>query len=66
MRKIGLSVAVAALALVAIGAWGASTATTTQARFDAVEGTQIDPAQLTMNAKDMPETEFVDYTFVYN
>lgn len=66
MRKIGLSIAVATLALVAIGAWGASTATTTQARFNAVEGTTIDTTRLMVNAKELHETEFVDYTFVFN
>jgi hypothetical protein len=66
MRKIGLFAAVATLALVAVAAWGTSTASTTYARFDVVPAAQIDTRQLVAAAKEMPEIEFVDYTFVYN
>ena len=66
MRKIALSAVVATSALAAVAAWAASTASTTYARVDVLPGAQIDLAQLMMNATDLPEMEFVDYTFVYN
>jgi hypothetical protein len=63
MRKIGLFAAVATLVLVGVGAWAGSTS---QARVDVVPGIRFDPAELMVNTKDLPEVEFVDYTFVYN
>jgi hypothetical protein len=66
MRKMGFFAIAATLALVAVGAWATSTASTSQARVDVLPVVQIDTMQMTTNAKDMPETEFVDYTFVYN
>jgi len=27
---------------------------------------QIDPLQMTLNAKDLPSTHYLDYTFVFN
>ncbi len=64
MRKIGLfTAAAAALVLVGVGAWAGSTS---HARVDALPGDRFDPAELMMNTKDLPEVEFVDYTFVFN
>lgn len=63
MRKIALFAVAATLALAGIGAWAAST---THARVDVPAGDRIDPAHLTMNAKELPAAEFVDYTFVFD
>jgi len=31
-----------------------------------VAAPQIDPLQMTLNAKDLPSTQYLDYTFVFN
>ena len=63
MRKIALFAVAAVLILAGVTGWVAST---TQARIEgpvAAEG--IDPTQITMNARDLPIQEFVDYTLVF-
>jgi hypothetical protein len=60
MRKISLF-AVAAVAI-GLGAWAAST---TNARIAPPMGHGIEPFQLMINAKELPTTEFADYTFVF-
>ena len=63
MRNI-IIVTAACLALVAgIGAWATST---TQARVATPAGDPLDPMQIMSSAKNLPATEFVDYTFVFN
>jgi hypothetical protein len=60
MRKI--SMFAAALVLIGIGAW----AVTTNERVAASTPAGIDPLQMMVNAKDLPSTRYVDYTFVFN
>ena len=60
MRKI--SIFVAALVLVGIGAWSQ----TTNGRVDAATPVGIDPLQITKSAKGLSQTQIVDYTFVFN
>jgi hypothetical protein len=63
MRKIGL-LAIAALMLAGVGGWVAST---THARHEApIAAGGIDPSQISINARDLPIEEFVDYSFVFN
>ena len=63
MRKIGL-LAIAALMLAGVGGWVAST---THARVEApIAAGGIDPSQISINARDLPIEEFVDYSFVFN
>jgi hypothetical protein len=64
MRKISMYVVATFLVLTGVGGWIAST---TQARIEAptmAEG--IDPLQMMTNARDLPATEFTDYTFVFS
>ena len=60
MRKI--SMFAAALVLIGIGAW----AVTTSERVPASTPAGIDSLQMMVNAKDLPSTQYVDYTFVFN
>jgi negative regulator of sigma E activity len=62
MRKIGLIAVAAALALVGIGGWMEWVTSSSQARLATPTLESVDPTQLTMNAKDLPVAEFVDYT----
>ena len=63
MRKIGL-LAIAALMLAGVGGWVAST---THARVEApIAAGGIDTSQISINARDLPIEEFVDYSFVFN
>ena len=48
--------------LIGIGAW----AVTTNQRVAASTPDGIDPLQMMANAKDLPATQYVDYTFVFN
>jgi hypothetical protein len=65
MRKIGLFAVAAALALVGIGGWMEWVTSSSQARL-APAGDPIDTMQIMTNAKNLPQAEFVDYTFIYN
>src|SRR6516225_1094886 len=57
MRKVRF-----AAALVLIGtAW-----VVVAAANQRVAAPQIDPLQMTLNAKDLPSTQYLDYTFVFN
>jgi hypothetical protein len=63
MRKIDL-LAIAALMLAGVVVWVAST---TPARVAApIAAGGIDPSQISINARDLPIEEFVDYSFVFN
>jgi hypothetical protein len=64
MRKISLYVIATFLVLTGVGGWIAST---TQARVEApVLAETINPSQIGMNARDLPNAQFTDYTFVFN
>ena len=63
MRNICPFAVVAALILAAVGGWVGSA---TYARVQPPMGAVVDPSPLMMNAKDLPATEFVDYTFVFH
>ena len=60
MRKI--SIFVAALVLVGIGAWSQAT----NGRVDAATPVGIDALHMMESAKGLSETQIVDYTFVFN
>jgi hypothetical protein len=62
MRKISLFTAAAALILVGIGAWAAST---TQARVDIPAEAGIDPSPMMVNRSDLPTEHYVDYSLVF-
>jgi hypothetical protein len=57
MRKISL---VAAIALILAGA-----TSTAQARIDVPAGAQIDPSQITMGARHLPDAHYDDYSLVF-
>jgi hypothetical protein len=62
MRKI--SVIATFLILTGVGGWIAST---TQARVEGPTLAEtINPSQIGMNARDLPNAQFTDYTFVFN
>ena len=62
MRKI--SVITTFLVLTGVGGWIAST---TQARVEGpILAETINPSQIGMNARDLPNAQFTDYTFVFN
>jgi hypothetical protein len=62
MRKI--SVIATFLVLTGVGGWIAST---TQARVEGpILAETINPSQIGMNARDLPNAQFTDYTFVFN
>lgn len=60
MRKI--SIFVAALVLVGIGAWSQ----TTNGRVDAAVPVGTDPLHMMENAKGLSQTQIVDYSLVFN
>ena len=60
MRKI--SMFVAALILIAVGAW----AITTTPRVVASTPVGIDPFQMMTNTRNLPATHYVDYTLIFN
>jgi Flp pilus assembly protein CpaB len=63
MRKTTLiAAAAAAVMLVCVGGWVASTPNATAA---ATPAEQIDIMQMTVNAKDLPTQYFRDMTFVF-
>jgi len=58
-----ISFVVATLILTGFGLWGALSS---HAQVEAAALTvSIDPSQMTINAHDLPTTEFIDYTFVF-
>jgi hypothetical protein len=62
MRKI--SVIATFLILTGVGGWIAST---TQARVEGPTLAEtINPSQIGMNTRDLPNAQFTDYTFVFN
>jgi hypothetical protein len=63
MRKTTLFAVATALIATGFGVWAAST---TNARVSPSIGQGIEPFQLTVNAKELPSVEFVDYTFVFH
>jgi hypothetical protein len=64
MRNIIVATAAGlVLAVSFIGGWATSTS---QARVATLASDQINPTQITMNAKNLPTVEFVDYTFVFS
>ena len=60
MRKISLFVA--ALVLIAIGAWFQ----TTNGRVDAATSVGTDPLHMMENARGLSQTQIVDYNLVFN
>jgi hypothetical protein len=62
MRKTTL-IAAAAVSLICVGGWIASTPNATAA---ATPTEQIDIMQLTVNAQDLPAQHFRDMTFVFD
>jgi hypothetical protein len=60
MRKVGMFAA--ALVLIGIATW----AVTTNERVAASTPVGIDPLQMMTNAKGLPVSDYVDYTFVFN
>ena len=61
IRKIGLYAAAAFSILAVFGVW---TALSSHAQVEAATlADRIDPMQITINAHDLPTTEFIDYTF---
>jgi hypothetical protein len=63
MRKTTwIAAAAAAVSLICVGGWVASTPNATAA---ATPTEQIDIMQLTVNAKDLPTQYFCDMTFVF-
>ena len=61
MRKIS-SVAAIALMLAGAGVWATST---TRARLDTPAAAQIDPLQITMGARHLPDARYDDYSLVF-
>lgn len=57
-----ISIFVAALILIGLGAWTMRTVP----RVDASTSDAVYPFQLMTNAKNLPERHYVDYTFVFN
>ena len=66
MRKIRFSLLTVATLLILMTGVGGWIASTTQARVEAPAPQGIDLSQITMNARDLPATEFTDYTFVFS
>ena len=60
MRKI--SIFVAALVLIGIGAWSL----TTNERVDAATPVGMDPLHMMENATGLSQTQIVDYSVVFN
>jgi hypothetical protein len=61
MRKISL-VAAIALMLAGVGVWATSTI---QARINVPASAQIDPLQITMGARHLPDAHYDDYSLVF-
>jgi hypothetical protein len=64
MRTISLLAIAAVAILVGVGGWVAST---THARVEApIASGDMNLTQMTIDARDLPTEDFVDYTFVFN
>jgi hypothetical protein len=63
MRKTNLF-AVAALIVAGVGTWAASTTVNTESVAATANG--IEPLQVMMRANELPNVQYVDYTFVFN
>ena len=61
MRKISL-VAAIALMLAGVGVWATSSI---QARINVPASAQIDPLQITMGARHLPDAHYDDYSLVF-
>jgi hypothetical protein len=68
-----ISMLVAALVLIGIGAWAvtgnervAASTPTTPARIDVPAGAQINPLQIMMGARHLPVAHYDDYSLVFN
>jgi hypothetical protein len=61
MRKVSL-VAAIALMLAGVGVWATSTI---QARIAVPASVQIDPLQITMGARHLPDAHYDDYSLVF-
>ena len=61
MRKISLLAAIA-LMLAGVGVWATST---TQARVNVPAGAQINPLQITMSGRHLPDARYDDYSLVF-
>ena len=61
MRKISLVAAIASV-LAGVGAWATSTI---QAHIDVPASAQIDPLQITMGARHLPDAHYDDYSLVF-
>ena len=63
VRKISLFAVAGALIATGLGVWAA---VPTNAPVSPSIGHAVDPLQLMITAKDLPTTDFVDYTFVFD
>jgi hypothetical protein len=63
MRKISLIATAIALMLAAVGLW---TSSTTRARIEVPAAAQIDPLQIMMGARNLPDAHYDDYSHVFN
>ncbi|MBV8110002.1 MAG: hypothetical protein JO012_09585 [Hyphomicrobiales bacterium] len=63
MRKSSVFAVAAALIATGFGLWAAST---TNARVASPTSHGIEPFQLMMDAKDLRNAEFADFTFVFH
>jgi len=62
LAVISVTLALVLVSEIGIGPW----AVTTNERVPASTPAGIDPLQMMVNAKDLPSTKYVDYTFVFN
>jgi len=62
MRKIILVAAIAST-LAGVGIWATST---THARIDRHAGAQINPSQITMGARNLPDAHYDDYSLEFH
>ena len=63
MRKIGLLTAAAALVVAGIAGWAS---TNSQARVATFTGADVDPLQIMLNGKDLPQQHFEDLSVIFN
>jgi len=63
MRKISFFAGVAVLILIGVGTWiGVGTGTPTTA----LAASTVDPFAMMTSAKDLPTSQYVDYSVVFN
>jgi hypothetical protein len=63
MRNTIIVTATCLILAASVGAWVATS--TTQARVTTPAGDPLDSLQMMTSAKNLPTSEFVDYTFVF-